>query len=305
MRANQEYKVSRLRFEQQLGTGSFGTVFKAIDLNTLEIVAVKRTLKSGCLVSREYQILQTISGNKHCVQLLDIFYTVTKDDKCIQHLVFEYLPENLSRFVRGRYKAGRPLGYSEVSEIFSQVLKGIEFIHSKGVVHRDLKPENILIDPDTLQVKICDFGSAKKINTLNTPYIVSRYYRAPELIFCNTNYNSKIDIWSAGCIFVELFTGLPLFAGKTEGDQFIKQAQVLGPPSISDLKALMGPMNLSGSATLSALTINKKGRFAELFKNCSVPEVACDLALKMLQFDPENRLSASELLTHSFFFLLK
>lgn len=303
MRTNQEYDISRLRFEQQLGTGSFGTVFKAIDLNTMKVVAVKRTQKSGCLVPREFQILQSVSGSKYCVQLLDIFYTVTEQDKCLQHLVFEYLPENLSRFIRARFKAGRPLGYSEISEIFSQILKGIEFIHSKNVVHRDLKPENILIDPNTLQIKICDFGSAKRIDELNTPYIVSRYYRAPELIFCNTHYSNKIDIWSAGCIFVELFTGFPLFTGKSEGDQFIKQAQILGPPTVEELKSLLGDTNLSSSATLAALSIKKKGRFAELFKNCPVPEVACELALSMLQYTPDKRCPISELLCHQFFLL--
>lgn len=81
-------------------------------------------------------------------------------------------------------------------------------------------------------VKICDFGSAKILDEkLNTPYIVSRYYRAPELILACSDYTEKIDIWAIGCIFTEFMTLRPLFPGKTEGSQFIEQVAILGLPS--------------------------------------------------------------------------
>ena len=83
-----------------------------------------------------------------------------------------------------------------------QLLNGLKEIHSLSIAHRDLKPENVLLSKDGI-IKICDFGSSKVINELgkNTPYIVSRYYRAPELILCVTDYDVSIDIWAAGCIF--------------------------------------------------------------------------------------------------------
>jgi serine/threonine protein kinase len=94
----------------------------------------------------------------------------------------------------------------------------MKYVHDKGICHRDLKPENILLT-DTEIIKICDFGSAKIITptSKNTPYIVSRYYRAPELILACSDYSNKIDIWAIGCIFAELMTLRPLFPGKTEG----------------------------------------------------------------------------------------
>lgn len=80
-------------------------------------------------------------------------------------------------------------------------MNGLEYIHGKNVCHRDLKPENILLTKDGV-VKICDFGSSKILSAKgkNTPYIVSRYYRAPELVLSICKYSTAIDIWSVGCI---------------------------------------------------------------------------------------------------------
>ena len=124
-----------------------------------------------------------------------------------------------------------------------QILEGMRYVHEVGVTHRDLKPENILLTEDGV-IKICDFGSAKMLNDsgLNTPYIVSRYYRAPELILACSDYSNKIDIWAIGCIFAELITLRPLFPGKTEGSQIIEQIAVLGLPEVKDLDGMSDQM---------------------------------------------------------------
>ncbi len=98
-----------------------------------------------------------------------------------------------------------------------QLFRVLEFLHSKNIVHRDIKPQNILIDPSCHVLKLCDFGSAKRLDTdqANVCYISARYYRAPELIFGNTNYTTKIDMWSAGCVLAEMLTGQPLFKGSS------------------------------------------------------------------------------------------
>lgn len=110
-----------------------------------------------------------------------------------------------------------------------QLLKGLDYIHERNIAHRDLKPENILYSQNGT-LKICDFGSSKIIdqNGKNTPYIVSRYYRAPELILSITKYGTEIDIWSTGCILAELFLLRPLFKGKSEGDQIFEILSILG-----------------------------------------------------------------------------
>ena len=109
-----------------------------------------------------------------------------------------------------------------------QILSGLKAMHERGICHRDLKPENILLSKEG-KIKICDFGSSKILNRngQNTPYVVPRAYRAPELILCLTNYTTAIDIWAAGCILAELFLLTTLFDGKNEGEQLFKIFQLV------------------------------------------------------------------------------
>ena len=119
-------------------------------------------------------------------------------------------------------------------------------MHKQGIVHRDLKPENVLLkevaNPQSnsqtgtqYQVKICDLGAAKVLDAskskLNTPYVVSRYYRAPELILGSNHYDTSIDIWAAGCMLFELLTSIPLFPGENEGMQVLEHALIIGMPN--------------------------------------------------------------------------
>jgi len=117
---------------------------------------------------------------------------------------------------------------ANIKHFMRQVFNGLAHMHSKGISHRDLKPENILIKHPGLayrgdilksEVKIADLGAAKVLDPdgLNTPFVVSRFYRAPELIMASSKYDCSIDIWSAGCILFELITRTPLFPGDEEG----------------------------------------------------------------------------------------
>ena len=97
-------------------------------------------------------------------------------------------------------------------------------MHELGICHRDLKPENVLLKDQ--EVRICDVGSSKILDTkepfMNTPYVVSRYYRAPELILAINKYDTSIDVWATGCIIFELITRTPLFPGDAEGLQLVE-----------------------------------------------------------------------------------
>ena len=113
-------------------------------------------------------------------------------------------------------------------------------MHGMGISHRDLKPENVLIKEG--HVRICDVGSSKVLDEtstepqpMNTPYVVSRYYRAPELILGSNRYDLSIDIWAAGCIIFELMTKRPMFPGESEGTTLLEIQQIIGRPSQTQL----------------------------------------------------------------------
>lgn len=159
---------------------------------------------------------------------------------------------------------------------------------------------------DDERVKICDFGSSKFITRgiKSTPYIVSRYYRAPELLLGCNFYNEKIDIFATGCMMAELFTLTPLFPGKTEGLQFFEHACVLGKPSIEFLERFNLPSNLMNFFTqMEELTLCDLPKLFNKNKSYDYEDIinATDLLTKLICWDPDERLSANEALKHKFF----
>jgi len=111
-----------------------------------------------------------------------------------------YVQDNLNRVIRTHNKNKEEIPLLIIKLYAFQMARALAFMHEKGILHRDLKPQNILVDPSTNKVYLSDFGSAKRLNgsESNVAYICSRYYRAPELIFANLEYDSSIDIWSYG-----------------------------------------------------------------------------------------------------------
>ncbi len=171
-------------------------------------------------------------------------------------------------------------------------------------MHRDLKPENVLLTEDE-RVKICDFGSSKFIHeeTKSTPYIVSRYYRAPELILGCNDYADKIDIFATGCIMAELFTLTPVFPGKSEGLQLFEQMCVLGKPPNEYFKRFSLPNGFNNFFTdLEEIKPYDLGKLLNKSKFYDEKDIklADDLLGKLFAWEPEKRLSAEQALNHPF-----
>lgn len=110
-----------------------------------------------------------------------------------------------------------------VRKYIFQLLLAIEYCHRNNVIHRDIKPENLLINPKNMDLRLCDFGFARSLNSKTqgaglTDYVATRWYRAPELLLSNV-YGKEVDIWAIGCIMGEITDGDPLFPGESEIDQ--------------------------------------------------------------------------------------
>jgi|ERR1700733_1072040 len=121
----------------------------------------------------------------------------------------DYIPETVYRVLKHYNKMKQPVPPLLVKLYAYQNFRSLAYIHALGICHRDIKPQNLLIDPTVHVLKLCDFGSAKRIikGEVNVSYICSRYYRAPELIFGATDYTPAIDVWSCGCVIAELLLG--------------------------------------------------------------------------------------------------
>ncbi|KAJ0971115.1 hypothetical protein J5N97_019074 [Dioscorea zingiberensis] len=286
--------------ERVVGTGSFGVVFQAKCLETGEAVAIKKVLQDKRYKNRELQIMHLLD-HPNVVQLKHYFFSTTDKDELYLNLVLEYVSETVYRITKyyGRMSQHVPLIYVQLYTY--QICRALAYIHGVvGVCHRDIKPQNLLVNPHTHQLKLCDFGSAKKLvpGEPNISYICSRYYRAPELIFGATEYSTAIDMWSAGCVLAELLLGQPLFPGESGVDQLVEIIKVLGTPTREEIKC-MNP-----NYTEFKFPQIKAHPWHKLF-NKRMPPEAVDLVSRLLQYSPNLRCTALEACAHPFFDALR
>jgi serine/threonine-protein kinase PRP4 len=206
----------RYHVTQNLGRGMFSSVVRATDRRTgrpvaLKIVRNNETMRKAGM--KEIDILKDIAANdpedkKHLIRLHRSF-----DHKGHLCMVFENLSMNLREVLK---KFGRDVGINlkAIRAYSQQLFLGLSLLKKCQYIHADLKPDNILVNEARSTLKICDLGSASPITENATaPYLVSRFYRAPEVIL-GIPYDYGIDMWSIGCTLFELYTGKILFTGR-------------------------------------------------------------------------------------------
>uniref|UniRef100_A0A8C4I937 mitogen-activated protein kinase n=1 Tax=Dicentrarchus labrax TaxID=13489 RepID=A0A8C4I937_DICLA len=249
-----------------VGSGAYGSVCSAYDVVLRQKVAVKklsRPFQSLIHSRRSYRELRLLKHMKHenVIGLLDVFTPAAAlEDFNELYLVTNLMGADLNNIVKFQR-----LSDEHVQFLIYQLLRGLKYIHSAGLIHRDLKPSNVAVNEDC-ELRIIDFGLARQTDDEMTGYVATRWYRAPEIMLNWMHYNQNVDIWSVGCIMGELLNRKVLFPGTDYIDQLKRIMEVVGTPT------------------------------PDLLKKISV-----DLLKRMLVLDCDGRISASEALSHPYF----
>ncbi|KAK1379040.1 MAPK related serine/threonine protein kinase [Heracleum sosnowskyi] len=283
--------MERYKIIKEVGNGTFGSVWRALNKQTGEVVAIKKMKRKyysweECINLREVKSLRKMN-HSNVVKLKEV---IREND--ILYFVFEYMDCNLYQLMKDR---GTLFSETEVKNWCFQVFQGLEYMQQRGYFHRDLKPENLLVSKHI--IKIADFGLAREISSSPpyTEYVSTRWYRAPEVLLQSPAYGSAVDMWAMGAIMAELLTLRPLFPGSSEADEIYKICSVIGSPTqikwaegLQLAKAINYQFPKLGGVPLSTLIP-------------SVSKDAINLITLLCSWDPRKRPTASEVLRHPFF----
>ncbi|RVW17436.1 putative serine/threonine-protein kinase [Vitis vinifera] len=280
----------------KIGQGTYSNVYKARDMLTGKIVALKKVRfdnlepESVKFMAREIVILRRLD-HPNVVKLEGL---VTSRLSCSLYLVFEYMEHDLAGLAAS---PGIKFTEPQVKCYMKQLLSGLEHCHNRGVLHRDIKGSNLLLDNGGV-LKIADFGLAAIFDPNYkhpmTSRVVTLWYRPPELLLGANDYGVGVDLWSAGCILAELLAGKPIMPGRTEVEQLHKIYKLCGSPSDEYWKKYRLP-----NATLFKPREPYKRCIAETFKD--FPPSSLPLIETLLAIDPVERRTATAALNCEFF----
>ncbi|KAI9222352.1 kinase-like domain-containing protein [Blastocladiella britannica] len=281
-----------------LGKGSFGQVVRAFDHRAqipvaLKIIRNKRRFTSQGEI--EVRILEDLQqwdpeDKANCVQMIETFKF--RSHLCI---AFELLSINLYEFIKSNDFRGFSIGL--IRRFAIQILNCLSLLWEHEIIHCDLKPENVLLRASNKSnIKVIDFGSSCPLSDKAYTYIQSRFYRSPEVIL-GASYDMAIDMWSLGCILVELYTGYPIFPGENEQDQLWCMMETLGMPD-PDLMARSERKHMFFDSNDAPIPFsNAKGKTRRVHGKTLAQAVKCkdelflDFIRQCLIWDPSKRIT--------------
>ena len=312
----------RYEYIKQIGVGAYGVVISCYDKKTNRNVAVKKVgnafedLIDAKRIVREIKLLRYFKHD-NIVSLIDIQKPPKRTGFEDIYIITDLMETDLHRVIYSRQE----LTDDHIQYFIYQILRGVLYMHSANIIHRDLKPANILANKNC-DLKICDLGlgraevydydekkstkkTKKKTKTDEsdseddpelTEYVITRWYRAPEVILCPSHYAKAVDIWSVGCIFAELLGRQPLFPGDHYLDQIQKIIAVTGTPKMEDLDFIH---KKEAKEFFLKLVKRTKLTWSSLFPNAN--PIALDLLEKMLTFNPTKRYTVDQCISHPYF----
>ncbi|TMW58129.1 hypothetical protein Poli38472_011717 [Pythium oligandrum] len=314
-RQNHSFYARKTKFDvpkkyQQIkvvGSGTYGEVIAASDTETGATVAIKKItnafmdLPDTKRILRELCLLRQLR-HPNLIQLYDL---LRPERLCYLediYIVTDLMETDLHRVIH----SAQTLTDEHVAYFMRQMLRALHYLHSANILHRDLKPSNILVT-SACDVKICDLGLARYVDyslakkhgsetfVQLTEYVVTRWYRAPEILLDGYRYDKPSDLWSAGCILAELLGRKPLFPGTSTTNQLQKIFNVLGTP---DIVYIAKVQKEAAQKWLHRQRRRPAIPLTELYPNANL--LALDLLEKLLVYDPKKRLTAAEALHHPY-----
>uniref|UniRef100_A0A3Q1FAU2 mitogen-activated protein kinase n=1 Tax=Acanthochromis polyacanthus TaxID=80966 RepID=A0A3Q1FAU2_9TELE len=267
---------------RSIGSGAYGTVCSATDQKTKEKVAIKklyRPFQSLIHAKRAYRELRLLRHIRHENVSMSLALLFDCHSSLSSYMVMPFVAQDLGHIMKKRRLTDRVISY-----LFYQLLRGL----------KDLKPGNLAVS-ENCELKILDFGLARQTESEMTGYVVTRWYRAPEVIFNWMHYSQTVDVWSAACILAEMITGQVLFPGHDSIDQLKRILRLTGTPDSSLVQKMQSK---DAQSYVRGLPPQKKKIFREVFQ--SMDDNAVDLLEGMLLLDPEMRLTATQGLSHPF-----
>lgn len=310
----ERYTITRV-----LGQGSFGTVVAAYDSMAREHVAIKKC--AGLLAEPEQakRVLRSVKlmrlfNHPNILGIRDLFLGEGEAGCTFDavYIVMEQLRTDLYKLI-----CERKISSDHTKYFIYQIIRGVYYIHSAGVLHRDLKPDNVLTNAEC-EAKICDFdfarGMADSTQTSTQPlsdHVQTRMYRAPEVLLGNPHYTGAVDVWSVGCILAEMLRSTVLFPGKTQLQMMHLITEVVDIDPESDFAWVAGrgaQEYVRSRALTRKLEAEKLGRTVsedskERLRDLLPPGTSddcIDFLQGTLAFDPASRLTAQQLLEHKY-----
>merc|ERR1711937_226666 len=282
-------------------SGAYGTVCSFKDKETGDLYAVKKIqnafddLVDAKRILREVKLLRQLKHD-NIISIFDMYPPPDADFEDI-YIVTDLMETDLHRVIYSKQQ----LTDEHFQYFIYQLLRGLKYLHSANVVHRDLKPSNILVNKNC-DLKICDFGLARgyggdEDDPNLTDYVVTRWYRAPEVVLLASEYTKSVDVWSVGCILCELIGRKPIFTGKDHLDQIKKILQVVGSPSEADLEWL--PAKCPARNFIKKVPDAPKVPWESIYPKYSAAGI--EALEKMLTFDPTKRIDVQEAIKLKYF----
>ncbi|KAA0166865.1 hypothetical protein FNF31_01240 [Cafeteria roenbergensis] len=299
-----------------IGGGAYGFVCAATDTVSKRRVAIKkirdvfRDLVDGKRILREIKLLRHLGGHQNIIWILDIMVYPNSTNFRDLYIVTDLMDTDLSHIISSR----QTLSDSHIKYFLYQILRGLKYVHSAGVLHRDLKPQNVLVNANC-ELVVCDFGLARAIGRRVdepsdesaaeaaaaggegdlTSYVVTRWYRAPELLCGAGMYDAAVDIWAVGCILAEILGRRAPFPGRNFNHMIQLIVDCLGSPTEESMWFIRSERV---RRAIRKHADRKPVDFRRLYPHAN-PQ-ALDLLRHMLVFDPSKRISVVEALAHPY-----